>query len=238
MLRFLLVLLLLANGLFYAWSNDYLSAWGLPAYTQRESFRLNEQIEPQRVVVSPLPQTHVALVATKTLDASSSHTLTASVPATKPTLCLTAGVFDDSQSQAIKQVFNTQLSKLRWRFEATTTPARWIVYMGKYPNNNARELKKAELNQIKVSYETLSESKLEPGLSLGNHASQAAANQALQSLAKKGVRTARVLQESPEQQGQTLIIPAVDSTELDNVNAVYAALSTQLSGKVLQACKN
>jgi hypothetical protein len=110
--------------------------------------------------------------------------------------------------------------------------------MGKYPNNNARELKKAELNQIKVSYETLSESKLEPGLSLGNHASQAAANQALQSLAKKGVRTARVLQESPEQQGQTLIIPAVDSTELDNVNAVYAALSTQLSGKVLQACKN
>jgi hypothetical protein len=110
--------------------------------------------------------------------------------------------------------------------------------MGKYPNKQARDIKKSQLNQINVPYEVLVQGALEPGLSLGSHPSQAEANQALQQLVKKGVRTARVLQESPEQYGQTLVIPAVDSAELSAVNAVYATLLTQLSGKVLQACKN
>jgi hypothetical protein len=110
--------------------------------------------------------------------------------------------------------------------------------MGKYANNDQRDLKKKQLDQIKVRYEVLTESNLEPGLSLGSHASQAVANQALQQLIKQGVRTARVLQEAPEQKGQLLIVPAIDDATRTKLNAVYANLASQLANKPLQACKS
>ena len=51
MLRFFVLLLLAANGFFYAWSHGHLSQWGLVASSQQESFRLKEQIEPERIVI-------------------------------------------------------------------------------------------------------------------------------------------------------------------------------------------
>jgi hypothetical protein len=109
--------------------------------------------------------------------------------------------------------------------------------MGKYPNTAARDLKKSQLDQIKVRYEVLTEGSLEPGLSLGSHATQIAANLALQQLFKQGVRTARVLQESPEQKAQTLVVPAVDEIGRSKLNALYTTLIPQLSNKNLQICK-
>lgn len=225
MLRLTALLLLLANGLFFAWSNGYLTKWGLASSSKNESFRLKEQIEPQRIVIkskdTPPPLAHASPAA-----------LTVT-----PTVCLSAGVFNDKQSSALKQALNAKMPDLRWQFQETNVPARWIVYMGKYPNNAMRELKKSQLDQIKVRYEVLTEGSLEPGLSLGNHATQLAANQALQQLVKQGVRTARVLQESPEQKGQTLLIPAIDETSRGKLNTLYASLATQLESKSLQVCK-
>lgn len=225
MLRFTALLLLLANGLFFAWSNGYLSLWGLASSSKNESFRLKEQIEPQRIVI-------------KSKDASPplAHASPAALTVIS-TVCLNAGVFNDKQSSALKQALNAKMPDLRWQFEETNVPARWIIYMGKYPNNAMRELKKSQLDQIKVRYEVLTEGSLEPGLSLGNHATQLAANQALQQLVKQGVRTARVLQESPEQKGQTLLIPAIDETSRGKLNTLYASLASQLESKSLQVCK-
>ncbi len=252
MLRFIVLLLLVANGFFYAWSNGFLSQWGWAAKSQRETFRLNEQIEPERIVIRPndkLTQTAApdALPTAVQTLASTSTTAPASVAAplmptisaaaTTSTICLTAGAFNDRQSSAIKQALDSKLPNVRWRFETVNLPARWIVYMGKYANNNAREQKKSQLDQIKVPYEVLTEGKLEPGISLGSHATQAIANQALQKLVRQGVRTARVLQELPEQKGQSLVIPALDEANRVKLNELYAGLATQLTNKPLQACK-
>lgn len=249
MLRFLVLLLLVVNGFFYAWSNGYLNQWGWAAKSQRETFRLNEQIEPERIVVRPndkLAQTTSPEAISVTFQTATSAPTSAPAPATPtlvaaaatPTICLTAGAFNDRQSSAIKQTLDSKLPAVRWRFETVSVPARWIVYMGKYANNNARDLKKSQLDQIKVPHELLTESKLEPGLSLGSHATQALANQALQQLVKQGVRTARVLQESPEQKAQTLVVPAIDEANRTKLNLVYAGLASVLAGKSLQACKN
>lgn len=257
MLRLFALLLLVANGFFYAWSNGYLSQWGWVASSQRETFRLNEQIEPERIVIRQAGKAATAPAQALTTSPSTAPSpapsiatviapATAAVPAapmiaataTPSTICLSAGAFNDKQSSAIKQALDTKLSNVRWRFETVNVPARWIVYMGKYPNNNARDLKKSQLDQIKVPYELLTESKLEPGLSLGSHATQALANQALQQLVKQGVRTARVLQESPEQKAQTLVVPAIDEANRTRLNLVYAGLASILAGKSLQACKN
>ena len=234
MLRLFALLLLVANGLFFAWSNGYLNSWGFASASKNESFRLNEQIDPDRIVIkqkeAPLPP-----AAANNLPAPAPTPAPTATPVT--TTCLTAGAFNDRQSTALMQVLSTKLPDLRWRFDTVTVPARWIVYMGKYPNNAVRDLKKSQLDQIKVRYEVLTEGNLEPGLSLGSHATQVAANQSLQQLFKQGVRTARVLQESPEQKGQTLVVPAVDDINRSKLNAVYATIATQLANKPLQTCK-
>jgi hypothetical protein len=249
MLRLFVLLLLAANGFFYAWSNGHLSQWGLVASSQRESFRLKEQIEPERIVIrqgdkamqpSPVPMPAPATNTATTTNAPTPPPTTTAVTQTASTasICLTAGIFNDRQSFAIKQALNTNLPAVRWRFETVNVPARWIVYMGKYPSNQARDVKKTQLDQINVRYEVLTEGKLEPGLSLGSHPTQATANQALQALVKKGVRTARVLQETPEQKGQTLVVPSLDEANRTKLNALYTNLASQLTGKPLQACKN
>jgi hypothetical protein len=247
LLRFFVFALLAANGLFYAWSQGHLSAWGLVKPSQSEPHRIAEQIEPERIVVRPANNTakapapapaSAAATVTATLSPSSSPTTPTPAPASAPTSCLTAGVFNGPQSNALKQALDTKLPDLRWRFDTSSQPARWIVYMGKYANFDQRDLKKKQLDQINVRYELLTEANLEPGLSLGSHATQAAANQALQQLIKQGVRTARVLQESPEQKGQSLMIPAINDLNRAKLNTVYASLATLLANKPLSACKN
>jgi zona occludens toxin (predicted ATPase) len=236
MLRLFALLLLLANGVFFAWSNSYLSPWGFAPASNHESFRLTEQIEPDRMVVkqndaAPKP------TVTNTASTTAPAPVATPIPVMSATTCLSAGAFNDRQSTVLKQTLNTKLPDLRWRFDTVNVPARWIVYMGKYPNNNARDLKKKQLDQIKVRYEVLTEGNLEPGLSLGSHATQAAANQSLQQLVTQGVRTARVLQESPEQKTQTLVVPAIDDANRTKLNTVYATMAGQLANKALQVCK-
>jgi hypothetical protein len=249
LLRLFVFAWLAANGLFYAWSQGHLSAWGLAKPTQSEPHRVTEQIEPERIVIRPthITATAPALTLTPTpaaptvaaaLLASPSPSPTTPTPTPAPTSCLMAGVFDDQQSTALKQALDAKLPDLHWRFDTISLPARWIVYMGKYANSDQRDLKKKQLDQINVHFEVLTEANLEPGLSLGSHTSQAAANQALQTLIKQGVRTARVLQETPEQKGQSLIVPAINDLNRAKLNTVYAALTTQLANKPLSACKN
>lgn len=235
MLRFIVLLLLIANGLFFAWSKGYLSQWGLALTAQHESFRLQEQIEPERLVIRQMDTAAIqAPIATATATASAPTAPLQTAPAA---VCLTAGAFNDKQSSILKKTLEANLLDFRWRFEAVNVPENWIIYMGKYPNNQARDIKKKQLEQIKVNYEVLREGKLEPGMSLGNHPTQAAANQALQALVKKGVRTARVLQDFPEQKGQQLIVSAIDESNRTKLNALYSGLASQLSGKNLQVCK-
>ena len=54
MLRLIVLLLLLANGGYYAWSQGLLLAWGLGPVQQSEPQRLAQQIRPESVrVLSP-----------------------------------------------------------------------------------------------------------------------------------------------------------------------------------------
>lgn len=242
MLRLLVLLSLLANGAYFAWSHDLLSSWGLAVPPQSEPQRLTQQIEPERIRVlgkdtaktlAAQTTTPVAASASPSSASPGSPAITAALPAPASS-CLQAGVFTDKQSTVLRQVLAKNLAKDTWRLDATALPPRWIVYMGKYPNNSARDLKKSQLIKINVPFEVLTETALEPGLSLGSHPTQEAANQALNLLFKKGVRTARVLQEQPGQTGFQLIVPTADAT----TRAKLDTLKIQLAGKPLQPCKS
>jgi len=107
------------------------------------------------------------------------------------------------------------------------------VYMGKYPSAEALVKKRAELASLNLKFEPLSNPALEPGLSLGGFDTQGAANAELAHLNRRGVRTARVVQERAEMRGSLLKIPAADET----LRARLDEFKTALAGKPLQACK-
>ena len=218
MLRLLVLLLLLANGGYFAWSQGLLLPWGVGPAQQSEPQRLAQQVRPE------------ALRVLKSDEARRIEASAGSAP--KPPECLQAGLLDDTQAGALRSALDGWPSG-SWSLEPATEPPRWIVYMGKYLTQDNVVRKKGELRQLGVSFENLGNPTLEPGLSLGGYPSEAEANRQLEALAQRGVRTAKVVQERPEQKGQRLLLPAVD----DALRPRLDDLKTALAGKPLRPCR-
>ena len=219
MLRLVVLLLLLANGGYFAWSQGLLRSWGLAPVQQAEPQRLQQQIRPETL---------------RLLSADEARRIETSAPlAVRAPECLQAGLFDEKQVAALRPSLEPLLPPGSWQLEEVVEPARWIIYMGKYPNAEAVNKKKAELRQIGVSFEGLSNAAMEPGLSLGGFTSQAAAQQQLDRMAQRGVRTARVAQERPEVRGQSLKLPLVDEA----LRPRLEELKPLLNGKPLRSCR-
>jgi hypothetical protein len=219
MLRLALLALLLANAAYFAWSQRLLAPWGIAPAQQSEPHRLTQQIKPQTLTV--LPREEAMRIEANGAGING-----------KPGECLQAGVFDEAQVPALRQALEAWPAG-SWGLEPSVEPARWIVYMGKYLTAENVARKKGELRQIGISFEALSNPSLEPGLSLGGYASQAAAEQQLEVLSERGVRTAKVVQERQELRGQLLKLPAVD----ESLRFRLEALKPALGGKNLRPCR-
>jgi hypothetical protein len=216
MLRLLVLLLLLLNAAYFSWSQGLLAAWGFAPTQQSEPQRIAQQIKPEAVRV--LRGDEVKRIEVST--------------APKPPECLQAGLFTEGEADSLKQALDGWPAG-SWSIEPAVDPARWIVYMGKYPNADSAEKKKAELRQLGVSFEPLSNASLEPGISLGGYPSEAAAKQQMQALTQKGVRTAKVVQERGEARGQSLKLAVVD----DALRSRLDDLKSALGAKSLRACR-
>jgi hypothetical protein len=217
MLRLIVLLLLLANGAYFSYAHGLLAAWGVAPVQQSEPQRVAQQIRPE---------------ALRILGPDEVKRLEVAAAAPKPAECLQAGPLDDGQAAALRASLSAWPAG-SWTLEPTVAPARWIVYMGRYPTADAVTKKKAELRYLGVSFQALVNPALEPGLSLGGFKTEEEANQQLGLLAQRGVRTARVVVERPELRGQLLKFPSVDDTlrpRLDDVK-------TALAGKPLHSCR-
>ncbi len=209
MLRLVVVLLLMANGAYYAWAQGHLAPWGLGPAPQSEPQRQRQQINPEAVRIGP-PEELARLAAPV---------------AARPSECLQAGPLDEAVARTLQSALDTWPAG-SWSLEPAPQPARWIVYLGKYPAAESVERKKAELRSLGVSFEPLANAAFEPGLSLGGHATQAAAEQQLQALSERGVRTARVVQERPELRGVALRLPALDDRLRTRLDELRSALGS------------
>jgi hypothetical protein len=218
MLRLAVLLLLLANAAFYAWSQGWLAAAGVEPARQTEPQRLRQQIKPEALRIVPAKEAQA-------FDSAAAATV-------KPAECLEAGVFDDGQVAGVRDALQAWPAG-SWSLEPTVEPPRWIIYMGKYPTMDNVSRKKAELRQMGVSFEDPSNPALQPGLSLGGFQTQAAANAQMESLVQRGIHTAKVVQERPEVRGQRLKLPAVD----DSLRPRLEQLKAALNGKTLRSCR-
>ena len=217
MLRLLVLALLLANAAFFAWSQGLLLAWNLGPSQQAEPQRLRQQVRPEAVRLLPPDELKQAEAA--------------AAQAPRPPECLQTAALDAAQVTPLRPVLESWPAG-SWSLEPVAEPARWIIYMGKYAGVEQVARKRAELRQIGVSFEAPGPD-LEPGLSLGAYPTEAAANAQLGALADKGVRTARVLLERPEQKGERLLLPAVDDTLRPRLDELKFALA----GKPLRPCR-
>ena len=147
--------------------------------------------------------------------------------------CLQVGIFNEEQTMVLRDKLVSTLPQNSWLIESALVPARWLVYMGKYNSDESVLKKKAELRGLGVSFEAIDNAALEPGLSLGSFKTLPEAETELTRIAKKGVKTARVIQERAEQRGQRLKLPAVDAALRSQLDAI----KPQLAGKAFAACE-
>ena len=218
MLRFLVLILILANGVYFAWSEGMLLAYGFGPAQQREPQRLEQQVRAD---------------ALRILVPAEFKRVEAQVQAEKdPRECLVAGPFDDAQAVTLRRALESALAPGSWQLESVVVPARWIVYMGKFSNAEALSKKQGELAAMKLVAQSLTNPELEIGLSLGGFATQAEASAELAKLTLRGIRTAKVLQERQEGKQFQLKLPAVTA----EMKAQLADFKPSLAGKPLHIC--
>jgi hypothetical protein len=218
MLRLLVLILLLANCLYFAWGKGLLSTLGLAPAQQSEPQRMSQQISPDAVrLLSPKEFKHIE----EQVKADQS-----------PKECLQAGLFDEAESTRLRQVLGDTLPADAWILEESPVAARWIVYLGKYANGEALAKKRSEIAALNFKIESLNNPALEPGLSLGGFDTKADAEAALARLSARGLHTARVVQERTESMAYRLKLPSVGAA----LKPKLGDLRSALADKPLQPC--
>lgn len=242
MLRALVLVLLLANAAYFAWTQGWLMAFNLGPVPQAEPQRLAQQINPEamRLLGSPTPAAVAPVAAASVPVAAAPAASTATPPASATAAsattageCLQAGLFSDAQANALRPRLQSTLPEGSWAFSPMVEPGRWIIYMGPYANEELVAKKRSELRARGVKFEPVQNPRLYPGLSLGHFDNKPDADRELARDAERGVRTARVIQERPEVRGQRLTVPAADAA----IQAQLEILKPRLAGKALLACR-
>lgn len=234
MLRLAVIVLLLANAGYYAWSHGWLRSWGLAPVEQTEPQRMAQQIRPETLRIlraretPPVAPSVASEAPASAPPARAPAAMAASAPAT---VCLQAGTLDQRQADAVRTAA-AALPQGSWSLESTPIPGRWMVYMGRFADTDALAKKRNELRALGVSYDRPGAA-LEPGLSLGRFSTEEAAQRALTTLGNQGVRSARVLQERADTPVFVLRLPAVNAAMRDQLTG---PLRPALAGRTLRPC--
>ena len=237
MLRLAVIALLLANAGYYAYTQGWLRSAGLVTPEQAEPQRLQQQIRPETLKVlraqgatnNPTPPPAPA-AAPAADTAASAPAPTAAAPADAGE-CLQAGIFDEKQATALRTAA-ASLPQGSWTLEPTPITGRWMIYMGRFDDQETLDKKRAELRARKVDFDRAGGT-LELGLSLGRFSTEEAAQRGLTALNAQGVRTARVIQERQAATGFILKLPAVTDAQRQQW---LATLRPAMAGKTLGSC--
>ena len=179
MLRALVVLLLLANAVFFAWARGWLGA--PPHHAEREPGRLLAQVRPEVLTVLPAGTAGAAVLAARAAALQ----------------CLEAGPFADTTLSAAEAALGAALlPEGSWsRVGPAAAVPVWWVYAGRYPEAALRKAREEELRTLNLSFELIdTPADLAPGFVLSRHASRDAAQAWLNARSGTPLRGARVLQ--------------------------------------------
>ncbi|MBT9611581.1 SPOR domain-containing protein [Aquabacterium sp.] len=255
MLRYLVLILLLVNATFLAWSQGWLKPLvGVQPDAQHEPARLQQQRHADRIAVlkgaqadsggaaasdastaaDAMPDAASAASSAASGAASSAASGAATASATTTGICLQAGPFRSEDMAQVGTALKAQLPADAWSTQAVPISGIWLVYMGPYPDDELYAKKLSELRRIKgLNFEELSAPPaLAQGLSLGRYTSLAEAQSGLATVKLRGIRTARIVVLRP--QGEMQLVRVAQASQQTQV----ALSATKLpQGKTFSACR-
>lgn len=224
MLRLSVLLLICLNMVYFSWGNGWLLAMGWGPISQTEPQRLGQQINPHAMVLlktPPLENGAASPGPDKDIAASTSDPR-----------CLQSPALSVVEARSLRDVLQGNLPSSRWTLVATPGSERWLVYMGKFESAADVTKKRAQLAALGVKLYPLGNPALAPGMSLGAYPTAEEAQQALEDLKLKGVRTARVIQDIAPTASYVLRLPIVDAS----LQALLPQIQAALADKPLSAC--
>ena len=224
MLRLSVLLLVCLNTVYFAWGNGWLLALGWGPTTQTEPQRLGQQINPQAMV----------LVKTRPVEPSTASPSPDAGIVARPSDpgCLQSPAMGAREAQAVRDILQGTSPQALWTLTATPGSERWLIYMGKFESAADVTKKRAQLTALGVKLYPLGNPALAPGVSLGAYPTAETAQQALEDLKPKGVRTARVIQDIAPTASYLLRLPVVDAS----LQALLPQIQDALADKPLSAC--
>lgn len=171
--------------------------------------------------------------------AASSAAIAASAPASAassahPMLaCLESGPYALGKDMAAAESFlKANVPAEGWTRVASESAGVWMIYMGRYADQEVRKRKEAELARRRAHFEEVDEPpEFARGLSLGKYPSKAEAEAGLAELGRQGVRTARIVTFVAPAALQTFRVEKADPVLADKLHAARLALP-------FSACKN
>ena len=215
MLKNLVLVLLSANILYFAWTEGLLQSYGLSPSSGSESHRVNEQLQPQMLEPVRAPDTPL-------------------VEQASAAACLRSGPWDKEQAARLRLALQEALPQDSWRLDPLTPPPRWIVYLGKFSNQELLKRKLTQLASISgVKTQELRDPALVPGISLGGFDTEPLAQAELDRLSRMGVRKAKVVQENEPPNKEMLVIPSVSK----DIQAALLTIQPLLQAHALQPCE-
>lgn len=180
MLRGLVLLLLVLNLGFLAWSSGWIEQLsGQPVHSGREPERLRRQLAPDAIKVAPaLPPPPVA-----------------AQPICLETALLSGDEALRSASAALERAGVPASAIADQRSER---PGVWAVLTIKMPSRDFQTRKEETLKRMRVPFEPLKGLPAEdPSLLISKHDSEAAAEKAMEALSQRLIKGLRVMQLSP-----------------------------------------
>lgn len=177
MLRALVALLLLLNALFLVWSLGWLDSLGLPrSRGDREPERAARQLTPDRIRIA---------------GSNGAPSVTDG-----PRSCVETAPLDGEQAlqtaQAVLQKLGIQPAQ--WQVQASDRPGVWAVATIKLPTKDFQMRKEETYKRMKIAFEYLDGPAEElPTMVLSRHASEKAAEIALEALSQRALKGLRVL---------------------------------------------
>ena len=244
MLRAWVVLLVLANLAFFAWTQGWVDeVAGTRARGDREPERLGRQVQPEVIQILSAQGAKGAAASVGSAAASSVAPSAASTPqppaaatapdaatpasvpvpaapaSPAPLACLEAGPYNSAEAAAAEGAVRAALPEGSWVSVKSGRPGLWMVYMGRFKDRDDLLKKQDELRGLRVEYDELrGPADLLPGLSLGRFEERGNAVNALEKFSLRGIRTAKVVE-----------VRAPASTVMLRVDKAAPALATQVA---------
>ncbi|WP_293504541.1 hypothetical protein [Roseateles sp.] len=197
-MRIVVVVLLAANALFFAWSRGWLdTVTGLPAEGGREPQRLAAQVHPERI--QPLAASAAAALAQRS--------------------CLELGPLDGDAPLAAAQAA-LKAAGAEAQVHSSELPGVWVVATIKLADPEFRARKEATYRQLRLAFEPLEGLPAEqPAFVLSRHAGEAEATAAVAALDRRGLKGLRVLALKAPLRRHSLVIAQADGLLADRLRA-------------------